>query len=441
MRTRLPLIALPFLAAACESPPAPPPTPKIKVMAPIAALRMMEPAPAAFVPKAPPPSTEEQKDMAKSNNAFAVDLYGKIRTRAGNLAFSPLSITTALTMTWAGAKGDTAAQMKKVLHLDGAPEHALDAAGALVASYGAPDSKVTVNVANQLFGDKASTFDKAYLGLLSADFGAPLQPVDFKTGAAAARTTINDWIARETHDRIKDLIPANGVDKDTRLVLANAIYFLGDWASPFNKDATRPAAFHTTATASKDVPTMHEDESLRFAAVDGVKVLELPYQNGALAMGFVLPDAVDGLAAVEAQLAPEALDKWFGAMKPTKVIVSLPKIDLEPGDALALADTLSALGMPLAFDRAKADFTGIASPPSPDDRLFIGQVFHKAFVKVDEKGTEAAAATGTAMAAGAAMPASPPLVFNADHQFLFFLRDTRSGMILFMGRVNDPASK
>jgi len=173
-----------------------------------------------------------------------------------------------------------------------------------------------------------------------------------------------------------------------------------------------------------------------------VKVIELPYQNGGLAMGLVLPDAVDGLAALEAKLSADGLDKWFGAMKTTKVVVSLPKIEIDPGAPLALGDALSALGMPLAFDKAKADFTGIANPPSPADRLSIAQVFHKAFVKVDEKGTEAAAATAAPMAAaGAAPEPEKPAVFNADHPFLFFLRDVRSGMILFMGRVNDPASK
>jgi serpin B len=452
MRSGVPLLALSLLAA-CD-PPAPPspvttappvastPAPTQAATAPTATSRAAEPSPASFVPKAPLPSTEDQKAMAKGNNAFAADLYGKIRSQKGNLAFSPLSVTTALTMTWAGARGDTAAQMKKVLHLEGTPEHALDAAGALVASYGAADNKVTIRVANRLFGDKAYTFDKAYLGRLEADFGAPLLPVDFRKAPDDARRAVNDWVAHETRDRVKDLIPPNGVTPDTRLVLANAIYFLGEWATPFEPVATQPAAFHATATTSRDVPTMHEEVSLHFAALDGVKVLDLPYKNGALALGLVLPDAVDGLGAVEARLGAEAIDKWFGALKTVKVDVALPKFEISPPESLALGDMLQAMGMPLAFDRGKADFTGIAGPSDPAERLCIGQVFHKAFVKVDEKGTEAAAATAVeAMAAGAAPMPEPVQEFKADHPFLFFLRDVRSGMILFMGRVNDPVSK
>lgn len=186
---------------------------------------------------------------------------------------------------------------------------------------------------------------------------------------------------------------------------------------------------------------MHKSDSLRFAATDGVKLLELPYVGGDVAMTFVLPDAEAGLEAVEARLSPATLAAWLGALRREQVMVSLPKFEIDPASSLALADLLKALGMPLAFDRGKADFTGIADPPSPADRLFISQVFHKAFVKLDEKGTEAAAATAVVMARAGSAPPTNLAEFKADHPFLFLLRHVPSGTILFMGRVSDPANK
>jgi serpin B len=447
MHAHVSLLVLPLLLASCDQSQPPPPAPPASTgLVPKHRARTMPTSAKPVVPaaKGPPPTASELASLARSNTAFALDLYAKLRARAkGNLALSPLSISTALTMTWAGARGETAAQMKKVLHLEGDPDRAVSVTGALVAEYGAADNKVTVRIANRLFGDKAYTFDPGYLGRVDAAFGAPLEPLDFKTAAEGARGHINGWVSGATEGRITNLIPPGGVDADTRLVLTNAIYFKGDWATPFERDATRPAAFHTTATDQHDVPTMHQEASFHFASLDGVKVLELPYQNGALAMSLVLPDAVDGLDALEARLTPEALGKWLGALAGVKVDVSLPRLEIDPPDPLSLGDRLQELGMPLAFDRRQADFTGIASPPSPEDRLSIAKVFHKAFVKVDEKGTEAAAATAVTMAvAGAAAPPpTPPPEFKADHPFLFFLRDVRSGMILFMGRVGDPAAR
>jgi len=397
---------------------------------------------AAPAPLAKPASTDELKGLAKSSNAFGLDFYGKVRSRKGNLVMSPFSLSTALAMTWAGARGETAAQMAKVLHLDGPVDRTLDLCGSLVASYGAPDQGVTVHIANRLFGEKTYAFEQPYLARLKSAFGAPIEPIDFKRGAEDGRKRINAWIEGETHGRINDLIPTSGVSERTRLALVNAIYFLGDWAAPFNKDHTAPAPFFTSKSEKKDVPTMHQQEHFHFAATDGVEVLEMPYQNGALAMDLVLPDAVDGLDAVEARLTPAVFEQWMGAASSATVSVSLPRVEIAPAEPLALADTLSALGMPLAFDAGKADFTGIGNAPNPEERLFLSKVVHKAFLKIDEKGTEAAAATAALpVAAGISRVALVPKEFRADHPFLFFLRDVRSGLVLFMGRVADPAGK
>ena len=450
MRSFAPLLSLALLCAACDpKPPAaatsssdvtPPSAPSAIPSAPADSSAPVDTA----KPTDPvaPPAPGDLGGLAKSNNALAVDLYAKARAQAGNLALSPISISTALTMTWGGARGETAAQMKKVLHAEGDADKAMDVSGKLVASFGGADSKVTLRVANRLFGEKTYSFEQAYLDRTKAAFGAPLEGLDFKHAFDPSRIHINEWVAKQTQDRIKDLIPKGGVNAETRLVLTNAIYFLGDWMSPFKKESTRPAPFHATASASSDVPTMNQTAHFRFAATDGVKLLELPYEGGEVAMLFALPDAPAGLDAVEKRLSTEAIDKWVSALQHENVIVALPKFEINPAQSLALGDTLKALGMPLAFDPAKADFTLIANPPSPADRLYISQVFHKAFVKLDEKGTEAAAATAVVMArAGAAAPSKPPSEFKADHPFLFFLRHVRSGAILFMGRVSDPAAK
>jgi serpin B len=366
---------------------------------------------------------------ADDANAFGFDLYGQLRARPGNLALSPASIAVALTMAWAGAGGETATQMRKVLHLEGDRGAALAAAGGLLAR----SDKLTLVAANRLFGEQSYRFAPAYLDALRAGFGAPLEAVDFAGAPDATRRHINAWVAAATKDRIKDLLPDQSILPTTKLVIANAIYFLADWARPFKKEATAPAPFHVSATAAHDVPMMRQTASFRYAATGGVKLLEMEYEGGDAAMLLVLPDAVDGLAAVEADLGPARLAAWLGALAQTRVAVALPRVTIDPG-ALALVEPLRALGMPLAFDRAKADFSGMTAKPD----LYITHVFHKAFVKIDEKGTEAAAATAVVMGPRGA-PAAQPEHFDADHPFLFLLRDTRSGAVLFIGRVADPA--
>jgi serpin B len=374
--------------------------------------------------------------VAQSSDAFALDLYGRARVAKGNLALSPFSVFTALAMTAAGARGETLTQMRKVLHLAGASDPILDATGGLVSAYRAPGTKFTLRIVNRLFGEKGAAFEPPYLSRVKAVFGAPLEPVDFVKDAELVRGRINASVARETEDRIKDLIPPKGVDADTRLVLTNAIYFLGEWATAFETAKTAPAPFSSSATETKPVPTMHLTESVRYAATAGVKLVELPYQGGTLAMTFVLPDAVDGLDGVEAKLSPEMLAAFGKSLETTRVAVSLPKFEIDPSASLSLGAILVAMGMQNAFDRAKADFAGIANPPSPEDKLLLARVFHKAYLRVDEKGTEAAAGSAAVVARkGGGMPVE----FKADHPFLFLLRDTRWGMILFVGRVTDPS--
>lgn len=391
------------------------------------------------VASATPPTAQESAGLAASSNAFGTDLYARLRKQPGNLAFSPGSITLALAMTWAGARGDTATEMSRVLHFSGSQTELVNSAAHQLSTWKDPSrTTYTLHVANRLFGEKSYSFDPSFIKLTGEAFQAPLEPMDFRGAPEPGRQRINGWVASETKDRIKDLIPLRAIDSDTRLVLVNALYFLGDWASPFGRERTRKLPFFVTPGGSKDVPMMNQVASFKFAASDGVKVLEMPYRGNELAMTFVLPDDKGGLDALEQQLTADRLGAWIAALKNERVQVTLPIFEIEPDAPLSLGKTLQEMGMKLAFDSQRADFTGIASPPSPANRLVIGAVFHKAFVKVNEKGTEAAAATAVVMPRGAKLNTAPANEFRADHPFLFFLRDTRSGMILFMGRVSEP---
>jgi serpin B len=401
-------------------------------------------APASRVPELVPPTTAELTEVAESDDAFAVDLFSRARHTPGNLAFSPLSVMTALAMAEAGARGDTLAEMQRVMHQTGTAEHATELVAKLAADLQRPLAKVTLRIADRLFGDLRAPIEPSYAATMQRWFGAPVASVDFVHSAEASRQTINAWVASETHQRIQDLVPPGGVGPSTRLVIANAVYFLGDWETPFVKSATRGEAFHASATDAHDVPTMHAHGAFRYGVARGATVLEVPYRGGELAMDIVLPDAATGLDALELGLTKDALAGIAQSLRTAEVNVSLPRFEVSPKAPLALGAVLRELGMSRAFSRAPspdgADFTGIANPPRAEDRFSIGEVFHKAFVKVDETGTEAAAATSVMAVAGAA---AVPVVqtFRADRPFLFTIRHLRSGAVLFMGRVADPAQK
>lgn len=373
-----------------------------------------------------------------SREVFAYNLYREVAKRPGNLALSPWSLKTALTMTWAGAKKGTATEMAKVLGRDRLPNTYRGVNNAFDTALPDLGKGVTLRTANRLYTEKTYTFEASYLETVRKSFGAAPEAADFKGAAEATRQRINAWVEEQTEKRIRGLIPAGGVDALTRLVLVNAIYFLGDWAEPFPARATGPAPFHLSKTKSKDVPMMRRSGSLRFVRSEaaGVRAVELPYKGETLSMVLLVPEAVDGLPALEAQLTSEWVDKLLAGLAPVQVALGLPRFQIDPAESLSLGDTLSGLGMPTAFDKMKADFTGIANPPDPLDRLYISAVFHKAFVKVDEVGTEAAAGSAVSMAVRAAAPARVEKV-EADRPFIFLIRDT-SGTVLFIGRVSDP---
>jgi serpin B len=402
-----------------------------------ASLGLAARASAPPAPQGDRPVDPDVAALAEGNSAFAFDLYRRLRDGGDtNLFFSPSSISTALAMTSAGARGRTAEEMAKVLHFGLPPDRLHPAFAALNAAEegGTPAQRgYELNVANRLWGQKGFHFLPEFLAVTRDNYGAELAVVDFKTQAEASRLAINEWVEQQTRGKIKDLIPPRVIDDLTRLVLTNAIYFKGTWTSPFIKKATKDAPFFMAPGREVVVPLMVSREPRKYLEADGMKLLELPYGKGkGLSMLVFLPDAKDGLGDLELRLSQEQVDKWIAGLRMRQVEVFLPRFRIET--QFQLGKLLQAMGMVLAFDPASADFSGM----STDDELAITEVVHKAFVDVNEEGTEAAAATGVAVGARSAAPPSEPAVFRADHPFAFLIRDNRSGSILFLGRLVNP---
>jgi len=371
---------------------------------------------------------------AGGNTAFAFELYQQLRAAEGNLFLSPYSISTALAMTWAGARGETERQMAAVLHFGAGQEATHRGFEAVQSSLrGAQGDGVTLEVANALWPQRGAPLLPAFQETVRAHYGVSITPLDYVSASETARQTINKWVEDQTHDKIRDIIAPGVLNALTRLVLVNAIYFKGSWLKPFTTFATHDAKFH--AAPGRDVPVrmMSQKETFPYAELDGLQLVELPYAGEGLAMLLALPAAVDGLAALEQGLSPDLLQAWRARLAPRQVVVQLPRFKLTA--QFRLDQPLTALGMGDAFREGVADFSGMDGRPN---WLYIGAVLHKAFVEVNEEGTEAAAATAVIMPARA-LPRPDP-VFRADHPFVFLILDRASGSVLFMGRLADPGA-
>lgn len=380
--------------------------------------------------------------VANGNNAFAFDLYRLIRQekQASNVFYSPYSISLALAMTYAGSRGQTEQQMTQALHL--LPQARLHpalnrldlelaqrgkGAGGKVAQ-GKDGQGFRLNIANALWGQKSYPFLPEFLDLLAENYGAGLRLLDF-ADPESSRATINKWVSDQTEGRIKNLIPPGVLDKLTRLVLTNAIYFNAAWSRPFEKSQTQDGAFHLTGGGQVTVPMMKTTESLGYAEGQNVQAVELPYDGQELAMVILLPKAVQ-FEAFEGALDAGQVNGLLNKLSPRQVALSMPRFKIE--SEFNLAETLAALGMPAAFS-GEADFSGMDGGRN----LFISDVVHKAFVSVDESGTEAAAATAVVMRLTSIMPEQPVEV-TVDRPFVFLIRDLQTGTILFVGRVVNP---
>ena len=383
--------------------------------------------------------TSAEGDMAlvvEGNNRFATDLYGVAREEPGNLFFSPFSITAALSMVYGGAEGDTHTQMADVLGVELDEDAWHDNLAALFADLSGQHNRgYTLNTANAVWGQDGVPFVADYTALLDDTYGAPLDRVDFVANPTGARTLINDWIARQTLDHVPELFKTGDIDSLARLVVANAIYFEADWAARFDASETTDGTFHLSDGGSVQVPMMVQEADLGIASVDGIQILEMPYEDDELSMVVLLPADDDGLAALEQSLTPAQLDTWIDATVEQTVQVTFPAFELDV--SLPLSSMLLELGMTDAFSHELADFTGMVAAGDMEDNYSITSTRHQATVQVDEKGTTAAAATGVVVglrSVGGSLP------FTADHPFVFLIRDRLTGAILFLGRVENPTA-
>jgi serine protease inhibitor len=396
-------------------------------------------------------------DLAtKATNELAIDLHRQLATGDSNLCVSPYSIETALAMTFAGADGETRSEMARVLHLSNDPnvfasfsslQNSLQEMSAKTAElakqskkFGGQSEPITLNIANRLFAQKGYNFRENFLSLVKQNFGGAFEPIDFTADPAAATQHINKWVAEQTRDRIRDLIPGGALDETTRMVLANALYLKAPWADPFTGNATQPEPFHVRGGSPVDVPTMRKtDKHFGYAKRDGFTAVSLPYVGNELQFLVLIPDDVAGLRQFESKLTAGVLAEC-AKLQTRDVDLHLPKFKIEP-PTITLAEKLEALGMKTAFNHPKgsANFDRMA-PRKPDDYLYISQVFHKTFIAVDEKGTEAAAATAVAMMAATALrsPPPPPIEVKVDRPFVYAIQHIPSGVCLFLGRATDP---
>jgi serpin B len=388
----------------------------------------------------PDVSTSEQASLVEGNSAFAFELYQKLveqlEGQEANLFYSPYSISLALAMTYAGARNETAQQMADTLQFLLGQERLHPAFNWLDAelasrgegAQGKDGEGFRLNIVNTIWGQKDYEFLSDFLDVLAENYGAGLRILDFITETEKSRVTINDWVSDQTEDRIEDLIPKGMIDEWTRLVLTNAIYFNAAWEYPFNEKVTADDPFYLLDGGQVIVPMMKQTESFGYTEGEGYQAVELQYDGNELSMLILLPEA-DEFEAFEAGLQAEQVDAIIRDLQFTEVALTMPKFEFD--SQFSLKDTLAEMGMPIAFS-SSADLSGMTGKPE----LFISDVVHKAFVAVDEAGTEAAAAT--AVIVGLTAIPEPTVEVTVDRPFIFLIRDIETGAILFVGRVLNP---
>jgi serpin B len=384
----------------------------------------------------PQTTAADLESLRGGNRAFAMNLYKQLREKDGNLFVSPYSISLALAMTYAGARGETEAQMAQALRFDLPQARLHPAFNALSAELESraeqakddEEGRLTLNIANSLWGQAGFAFQADFLDTLAQHYGAGMRTVDYAR-PEEARKMINDWVAEETREKIQDLIPSGVLTPLTRLVLTNAIYFKAAWRVPFDERLTSEGDFTLLNGETVQVEMMHQAEMLAYTGGDDFQAVELPYAGGSAAMVVLLP-APGHFAEFEAGLDAGRMEAILSDLEPRQVELSLPKFRVE--SSFSLKDALTTLGMPDAFDRDKADFSGMTGRAD----LYISEAVHKAYVNVDKAGTEAAAATAVIMTLKS-MPLESVEV-RVDRPFIFLILDRETGTILFMGRVLDP---
>ena len=377
-------------------------------------------------------------DLVSGNSAFAFDLYHVLGEKDGNLFYSPYSISVALAMTYAGARGETERQMADTLIYRLPQERLHPAINALdleLTSREKDGEGFRLNLANAIWGQSGYQFTPEFLDVLALNYGAGMRTVNFVEAPDESRMVINDWVAKRTEDRIRDLIPQNGITDLTRLVLTNAIYFKAAWHSPFPEGATRDRTFHLLDGSAVQTPMMTQTASFGYLQGDGYQAIDLLYRGEEMSMTVLAPDE-GKFSQFEVALDADNVSSILKNMRTERLDLTMPLFDFE--SQVSLKEALKAMGMPTAFSASAADFSGMDSLTCERDTgcLRITDVFHKAFVSVDEEGTEAAAATAVAMVMSS-RPEPQPVVI--DRPFIFLIRDIETEAILFVGRVVDPS--
>ena len=392
---------------------------------------------------APAATAAELAELVDGNSAFAFDLYRSLGAEDGNLFYSPYSISLALAMTYAGARGETERQMADTVHFLLPQDRLHPAFNALdieLASRGGGEAGedgegFTLNIANAVWGQEGYEFLAPYLDVLAENYGAGMRPLDFEGTPEESRIAINDWVAERTEDRIRDLIPRDAINRSTRLVLTNAIYFKTMWLHRFSKDLTNVRPFHLLGGGDVEAPMMMtaKAEWFGYASGDGYQAVELPYKGREMFMTILLPDP-GTFREFEEAMDAALVSRIIEDIERENVELIMPNFEFE--SEFILRDTLKAMGMPNAFDEDTADFSGMDGRSCPGVCLLISDAFHKAFVSVDEEGTEAAAATGIVERLVSGRP--PPKKVMVDRPFIFLIRDRATESILFVGRVENP---
>ena len=374
--------------------------------------------------------------LSDTSNAFGFSLFSNIlQNDTGNVFFSPYSISNAFSMVYEGSGGSTKDEIQSVFHFNKNDTSRRESVKAIDSELNNPNEKFKLSIANALWLQKDFPVLKDYTDTLGKYYSALATNLDFKTKADDSRQIINSWVENKTNQKIKDLFPPGSLDYTTRAVLTNAIYFKGNWTYQFNENQTKDDDFHVTDKQTVKVPMMTTKSNFKYLSDNDLQILEMPYQGGNLSMIVLLPKE-NNLKSLTNSISAEKLNGWKSKLTPEQVTVYMPKFTLNT--KYILNDNLVFMGMPTAFSPNNANFSGIT-----DIRvhpLFISIVIHQAFVKVDEKGTEAAAATGIGMSEATSV-GPPPIVFRADHPFMFLIYDNHTGLILFMGQVVDPSTK
>ena len=383
-------------------------------------------------------------DLVRGNSEFAFDLYQNLRGADGNLFYSPYSISLALAMTYAGAKGETERQMADTLRYLLSQDNLHPAFNALdtelasrgEGAQGKDDEGFRLNIVNAVWGQDGCTFAPGFLDALAQSYGAGVRILDFLESPEVARVIINDWISDQTEERIEDLIPEGVIEPSTVMVLTNAIYFNAAWLHQFKDRNTRDRQFHLLDGGTVTVPMMSQTEKFGYASGEGYQAVELPYDGEELSMIILLPDE-GRFREFEESLDADIVSDVTNGIEYRQVSLTMPKFEFE--SKFKLVDTLKAMGMPDAFDWRKANLSGmgISECSGGGGNPFISAVIHKAFVLVEEEGTEAAAATAV-VEKEVSGPADPPIEVTVDRSFLFLIRDSATDAILFVGRIEKP---